>query len=106
MFDLIERLRCQYACGPLIDGKPEFGYLDTSGPMHVILPTSIMKEAADELERLTADVARLRAELASIRKDHAEELACMRAERDRYAADRDSLLQRSKLTGCDLPKTA
>ena len=57
--DIVNRLRCRYASGPIINGEPEFGYRDTSGPMEVILPTPIMKEAADEIERLRAEVAGL-----------------------------------------------
>lgn len=52
MSDLVNRLRCRYASGPVVNGEPEFGYKDTSGPMQVVLPTPIMLEAADEIERL------------------------------------------------------
>ena len=50
MTDLPDRLRCRYASGPMINGEPEFGYRDTGGPMEVILPTPIMREAAVEID--------------------------------------------------------
>jgi hypothetical protein len=61
--DLPNRLRCRYASGPLIDGVPEFGYRDTSCTMEVKLPTPIMREAADTIDRLTAERDALREQL-------------------------------------------
>lgn len=52
MSDIVDRLRCRYACGPMIDGKPEFGWRDMSGPITTTLPTGLMIEAAIEIERL------------------------------------------------------
>ena len=57
----MNRLRCRYARGPIINGEPEFGWRDFGGPVEkLMLPTPIMKEAADEIERLRAEVAQLR----------------------------------------------
>lgn len=54
MDDLTHRLRCKYPCGTLIKGEPEFGWRDFSGPAPegVVLPTPLMLEAAQEIERL------------------------------------------------------
>lgn len=56
--DLVHRLRGKYAMGPMIDGEPEFGWRDCSGPapigMH--LPSPIMLEAAAAIERLAAQL--------------------------------------------------
>ena len=59
--EIVNRLRCRYASGPIINGEPEFGWRDFGGPVEkLMLPTPIMKEAADEIERLRAEVAGLR----------------------------------------------
>lgn len=42
---LIDRLRGRYACGPMVNGEPEFGWREFPVP-------PIQKEAADEIERL------------------------------------------------------
>ena len=68
MTDVPDRLRCRYASGPMINGEPEFGYRDTGGPMEVILPTPIMREAAVEIERLQERVRVLDAALVSFTK--------------------------------------
>lgn len=54
MSDLKYRLRCRYPIGPMKDGEPEFGWRDFSGPAPegMKLPSSIMLEAANEIERL------------------------------------------------------
>ena len=56
--DLIHRLRCKYAMGPMIDGEPEFGWRDCSGPAPegMRLPSPIMLEAAAAIERLSAQL--------------------------------------------------
>lgn len=61
MDDLINRLRCKYPSGPLINGEPEFGWRDFSGPAPegMILPSPLMLEAALEIERLQARVSTL-----------------------------------------------
>ena len=62
--EIVNRLRCRYASGPIINGEPEFGWRDFGGPVEkLMLPTPIMKEAADEIERL-------RAEVEGLREDH------------------------------------
>lgn len=52
--DLAHRLRAKYPVGPMIDGEPEFGWRDYSGPAPVgmRLPSPIMLEAAEAIERL------------------------------------------------------
>lgn len=57
MTDLTNRLRCKYPNGPLINGEPEFGYRDFSGPAPegMVLPSPIMIEAADRIEELEKD---------------------------------------------------
>jgi hypothetical protein len=56
---LVDRLRMRYATGPMVNGEPEFGWRDFSGPAPegVILPTPLMKEAADEIERLRKQIS-------------------------------------------------
>lgn len=56
--DLIHRLRCKYAMGPMIDGEPEFGWRDCSGaaPKGMRLPSPIMLKAAAAIERLAAQL--------------------------------------------------
>lgn len=56
--DIIDRLHCRYAMGPMINGAPEFGYRDFSGPITTTLPTALMLEAAKEIASLreTRDV--------------------------------------------------
>jgi len=53
--ELSQRLCCKYAIGPIINGKPEFGWRDMSGPMPpgVMLPTLIDIEAATVLRSLS-----------------------------------------------------
>lgn len=52
--DLVHRLRCKYPIGQMIDGQPEFGWRDFSGPAPegMALPSQLMLEAAQEIERL------------------------------------------------------
>ncbi|MHB8727631.1 MAG: hypothetical protein ACYC9K_01180 [Sulfuricaulis sp.] len=59
--DLTQRLKCKYAIGPMIDGEPEFGWRDMSGPMPagVMLPTPLDLEAAALIRRLVAEIERL-----------------------------------------------
>jgi hypothetical protein len=54
MGDLINRLKCRYSNGPIIDGEPEFGWRDFGGPAPagMVLPSPIMIEAADRIEEL------------------------------------------------------
>lgn len=54
--DIVDRLRCRYAMGPMIDGEPEFGWRDFGGsaPEGMVLPTPLMIAAANEIERLRA----------------------------------------------------
>ncbi len=62
--DLIDRLRCQYAIGPIVNGVPEFGYRDYSGAsITTKLPTRLMLEAADEIERLNLEMQQLHNQL-------------------------------------------
>jgi hypothetical protein len=58
--DIVNRLRCRYASGPIINGEPEFGYRDTSCTMEVQLPTPVMREAADRIEADAKEIARLK----------------------------------------------
>jgi len=91
--DIVERLRCQYASGPMIDGKPEFGYRDTSGPMMVTLPTPIMREAADEIERLQIERDSYGKRLADCENGYQtleREVAELRENGDRLLAVADS----------------
>jgi len=76
--DIVNRLRCRYASGPIINGEPEFGWRDFGGPAEkLILPTPIMKEAADEIERLRAEVAGLREFVEHVRRNGSTHLANM-----------------------------
>lgn len=63
MNDLVHRMRCRYPVGPMINGEPEFGWRDYSGPAPVgmMLPAPIMLEAADEIEKLRGQVNELEA---------------------------------------------
>lgn len=51
---VIDRLRMRYAIGPMVNGEPEFGWRDMSGPAPegCVLPTPLMLDAANEIERL------------------------------------------------------
>lgn len=69
--DLIHRLRCRYPLGPMVNGEPEFGWRDYSGPLEatmIRLPTPIMLEAAETIERLQAKIAELQAQLEDRRE--------------------------------------
>lgn len=61
MSDLTERLRCRYPIGPIIDGEPEFGWRDFSGPAPegTVFPSPIMIEAANRIEELEKQVESL-----------------------------------------------
>jgi hypothetical protein len=61
--DLKHRLRCQYPVGPLIGGEPEFGWKDYSGPAPegMMIPSPIMIEAAERIERLEAELQKAKA---------------------------------------------
>ena len=54
MDDLVHRLRCRYPSGPIVDGEPEFGWRDFSGPAPegAMLPSPIMIEAAKRIDDL------------------------------------------------------
>ena len=82
--DLIHRLRCKYAMGPMIDGEPEFGWRDCSGPAPIgmRLPSPIMLEAAAAIERL---YAQLRECAETLGADHIDEQRAMRAYADAKA---------------------
>jgi len=76
--EIVNRLRCRYASGPIINGEPEFGWRDFGGPVEkLMLPTPIMKEAADEIERLRAEVAGLREFVEHVRRNGSTHLASM-----------------------------
>lgn len=79
--DLIHRLRCKNAMGPMIDGEPEFGWRDCSGPAPegMRLPSPIMLEAAAAIERLAA---RLRECAETLGADQIDEQRAMRAYAD------------------------
>ena len=79
--DLIHRLRCKYAMGPMIDGEPEFGWRDCSGPAPegMRLPSPIMLEAAAAIERLAAQ---LRECAETLGADQIDEQRAMRAYAD------------------------
>lgn len=55
---LIDRLRMRYPTGPIVKGEPEFGWRDMSGPAPegCVLPTPLMLEAANEIERLRREL--------------------------------------------------
>lgn len=55
--NLVNRLRCRYPIGPLVNGKPEFGWRDVGGPIQTVIPTPIMVEAAERIERLEEALA-------------------------------------------------
>ncbi|UDG74255.1 hypothetical protein H4P35_18745 [Achromobacter sp. 77] len=82
--DLIHRLRCTYAMGPMIDGEPEFGWRDCSGPAPegLRLPSPIMLEAAAAIERLAAQ---LRECADTLGADQIDEQRAMRAYADSMA---------------------
>lgn len=82
--DLIHRLRCKYAMGPMIDGEPEFGWRDCSGPAPIgmRLPSPIMLEAAAAIERL---YAQLRECAETLGADQIDEQRAMRAYADSVA---------------------
>lgn len=79
--DLVHRLRCKYAMGPMIDGEPEFGWRDCSGPAPegMRLPSPIMLEAAAAIERLAAQ---LRECAETLGADQIDEQRAMRAYAD------------------------
>lgn len=56
MNHLAHRLRCRYPIGPVVDGEPEFGWREFSGPAPVgmVLPSPLMLEAAAEIDSLRA----------------------------------------------------
>lgn len=62
--DIVDRLRGRYPCGPrLPNGEPEFGWreFDPDTLAHLLKkPSAIMREAADEIERLRKENADLR----------------------------------------------
>ncbi|MGE4368039.1 MAG: hypothetical protein AB7E12_00015 [Burkholderiaceae bacterium] len=63
MTDIIDRLLCRYAMGPIMpNGEPEFGWRDFSGPAveGMTLPTPIMREAAEAIRDLLAERDALR----------------------------------------------
>lgn len=63
MNDIIDRLLCRYAMGPIMpNGEPEFGWRDFSGPAveRMTLPTPIMREAAEAIRDLLAERDALR----------------------------------------------
>lgn len=82
--DLIHRLRCTYAMGPMIDGEPEFGWRDCSGPAPegMRLPSPIMLEAAAAIERLATQ---LRECADTLGADQIDEQRAMRAYADAKA---------------------
>ncbi|UDG77024.1 hypothetical protein H4P35_06665 [Achromobacter sp. 77] len=82
--DLIHRLRCKYAMGPMINGEPEFGRRDCSGPAPegMRLPSPIMLEAAAAIERLSAQ---LRECAETLGADQIDEQRAMRAYADAQA---------------------
>ncbi|MCU6618605.1 hypothetical protein ACOTI9_20660 [Achromobacter mucicolens] len=82
--DLVHRLRCKYAMGPMIDGEPEFGWRDCSGPAPegMRLPSPIMLEAAAAIERLAAQ---LRECADTLGADQIDEQRAMRAYADSMA---------------------
>lgn len=66
MNDITHRLRCKYPLGPIqANGEPEFGWRDFSGPAEgVVLPTAIMLEAAERIERQQKALANIEAFVA------------------------------------------
>lgn len=82
--DLVHRLRGKYAMGPMIDGEPEFGWRDCSGPAPegMRLPSPIMLEAAAAIERLSAQ---LRECAETLGADQIDEQRGMRAYADAIA---------------------
>lgn len=82
--DLIHRLRGKYAMGPMIDGEPEFGWRDCSGPAPEgkRLPSPIMLEAAAAIERLAAQ---LRECAETLEADQIDKQRAMRAYADAMA---------------------
>lgn len=56
MTDLVDRLKCRYACGPIMaNGEPEFGWREMGGkPITHTLPTPLMLEASEEVRKLRA----------------------------------------------------
>ncbi|CAB3675354.1 hypothetical protein LMG26690_01294 [Achromobacter animicus] len=79
--DLTHRLRCKYAMGPMINGEPEFGWRDCSGPAPegMRLPSLIMLEAAAAIERLSAQLSECAETLGA---DKIDEQRAMRAYAD------------------------
>lgn len=59
---LVDRLRMRYAMGPMVNGEPEFGWREMSGPAPdgCVLPTPLMLEAAREIEQLREGLVLLR----------------------------------------------
>lgn len=55
--DIVNRLLCRYPVGPTLPtGEPEFGWRNMGGKMEVTLPIPIMREAAEEIQRLRAEL--------------------------------------------------
>lgn len=72
--NIVDRLRCRYPVGPMIDGKPECGYRDFSGPVPpgTLLPTPVMLEAANEIElyeKRWRELLEVTAELHALRQE-------------------------------------
>lgn len=61
---LLNRLRCRYPIGPMVNGEPEFGWRDMGGPMNVTLPLPISLEAANVIEAMAETLAIEQAKLA------------------------------------------
>lgn len=90
MNDIIDRLLCRYAMGPIMpNGEPEFGWRDFSGPAveGMTLPTPIMREAAEAIRALLAERDHYATEC-----EQQARLLGMSAERElKLIAERDAL---------------
>ncbi len=98
--DLVHRLRCKYAMGPMIDGEPEFGWRDYSGPAPegMRLPSPIMLDAAAAIERLAAQ---LREGAETLGADQIDYHRAMRAYEDSTKL-RDEMPHKCGTTGGDV----
>lgn len=93
MSDIVNRLRCRYPCGPFINGEPEFGWRDMSGPITTTLPTALMIEAATTIESLRDDFAAERKALLSLFDEKDKLIADLS---DRVAAQAELLAKRAE----------
>lgn len=93
MSELTDRLRCRYPMGPMVNGEPEFGWRDFSGPAPkgVQFPTLLMVEAANEIDRLTAALAAKDGEIERLRAALGELIAC-RSLKERIRVERSTMI--------------